>query len=508
MNRRKVDRQVSQEVAVLEPYLRQAAVAGCRRDQMERFLKVPIFLNPKQLEMSAAAGLCDLPDGPNLIGVGGARGGGKTHWGLMQVGVDDCQKKAGIKFLFLRKIQKSQREQFNDYRNKLFNPVYLPNKWREQAGELKFENGSMIIIGHFKNESDIDQYLGIEYDGMLIEELTTLTYDKFKSLMGSLRSTKEGWRPRCYATWNWGGVGHHFVYKIFWEPYRDNCEKETRYIPAKVYDNPVLVKSNPEYVKYLESLTGWRRKSWLDGDPNIFSGMFFTNWNEEVHVYPRAGLTFLDQDAKSWFASFDHGYAHPCCFLLHARDRNGLCYTVDEYHQAETTIEENAYNFKAMLARHSINVYNLEYIAAGSDCFARRVDKTEARTIADEYGECGVDLTRVDIDRVNAWAVCQQRLGGGRESEVKPTWFIHRNCRNLIAQIPLAQCNLKRPGDVEKMNYNGETEDGGDDALEGWRNGVVAEPLKVAGSIIPIGIGNYQPLIELPRPSIRMPVFH
>jgi phage terminase large subunit len=48
--------------------------------------------------LGAAARLCDKeakPDGPTAIGYGGARGGGKSHWLLAQMGADDCQRVPG-----------------------------------------------------------------------------------------------------------------------------------------------------------------------------------------------------------------------------------------------------------------------------------------------------------------------------------------------------------------------------------------------------------------------------
>ena len=39
---------------------------------------------------------------------------------------------------------------------------------------LTFANGSRIIASHFQHESDVDAYLGLEYDVIGIEEAATL----------------------------------------------------------------------------------------------------------------------------------------------------------------------------------------------------------------------------------------------------------------------------------------------------------------------------------------------
>ena len=73
----------------LEQYLFAGHQAGCPRDQMLNFAKVNVVLQPRQLAASSAARLCDRRDGPTSVGYGGARGGGKSHWLLAQMGADD-----------------------------------------------------------------------------------------------------------------------------------------------------------------------------------------------------------------------------------------------------------------------------------------------------------------------------------------------------------------------------------------------------------------------------------
>ena len=129
---------------------------------MENLASHQIFLQPKQLAASAGARQCDKPDGPVAIGFGGARGGGKSHWLLAQIGADDCQRYPGLKCLLLRKVGKSNLENFEDLRRRVF--PKLPNLFTASKNTLTFENGSRIIAGHYQHESDIDAYLGLEYD--------------------------------------------------------------------------------------------------------------------------------------------------------------------------------------------------------------------------------------------------------------------------------------------------------------------------------------------------------
>ena len=169
-----------------ERYFMVGRRAGCPKDQMQRFERADVVLQERQLVASAVARLCDRPDGPTAIGYGGARGGGKSHWLLAQMGVDDCQRVPGLKCLLLRKVGKANLEHFEDLRRKLFGE--LPHEFSAFRGILTFPNESRIIAGHFQNEKDIDAYLGLEYDVIGIEEATTLTIRRPTSTWAGLRS--------------------------------------------------------------------------------------------------------------------------------------------------------------------------------------------------------------------------------------------------------------------------------------------------------------------------------
>ena len=55
-----------------ERYFLAGKQAGCPKDQMQRFERADVILQQRQLVASAAARLCDQPDGPTAIGYGGS----------------------------------------------------------------------------------------------------------------------------------------------------------------------------------------------------------------------------------------------------------------------------------------------------------------------------------------------------------------------------------------------------------------------------------------------------
>jgi phage terminase large subunit len=443
-----------------ERYAWLARRMGCPLDQTRNFLAAEIVLQERQLAASAAARLCDLPDGPTAIGYGGARGGGKSHWLLAQMGADDCQRVAGLKCLLLRKVGKSNMENFEDLRKRLFGR--LPHEFQAHRGRLTFANGSRIIAGHFQHEKDIDDYLGLEYDVIGIEEATTLSHRKHQDIMTCCRSSKvlpdgQHWRPRIYSTTNPGGIGHAWYKAKFVTPFLRKEEKETRFVPARVGDNRF---NNPMYRKVLESLTGWQKRAWCDGDWEIAAGQFFTTFRREAHVVENFDVT----RAREWFAALDYGFTHYTVVLLGCTDGDGNTFIVDEHAERLWLPERHAKGVQALLARHGLTVDRLRRFVAGADVFSRQSDGT---TIAGQYGKLGIKLTCANMDRVNGWAEVLSKLGD-TDAGVRPRLFIHRRCGQLVECLPALQHDLHRPEDVLKVDAD-EEGNGGDDAADALR---------------------------------------
>lgn len=502
-------KQISDAEQLIGAFTIAATRAGCPQGQIVNFIKANFWAQPKQLEMAAAARSCDhrclecvslyesgrpikkdcANCGPSAVGVGGARGGGKSQWMIAQVAIDDCQRFPGLDFLYVRKSAKTLRSQMA----KLLRKTCPPNSYnyREQVGEVVFPNGSKITIRHFKDESEIDNFLGEEYDGIAYEELTTLSADKFSNLNTCLRTSKKGWRPRIYASWNWGGTGHAWVKQFFYDPWKEARQTRTRYILALVQDNR---HNNPEYINDLQNLVGWKYQSWFLGNPDFSAGNFFMAFRDDVHVYPN-DQTFIDERKMCrWFGSLDYGSSHPNAMHLHGEYENGDIYTVGELHTVGDTIGENCAGFKDLLAMHHLEVSDLEFIAAGHDVSRTdRKTREDGSTIATEFQENGVQVEPVYIDRVEAWSQMQQRLGSP-DRQIRPSWFIHRSCPNLIEQVKNAQCDLKKPNDIIKQNADLETGEGGDDALESGRNGIVRAYSSVLSQAKPVQMGNFKGL--------------
>lgn len=420
----------------LERYVSAAHQAGCPQDQVQNFLAGGYVALSKALPFHAFARQADLANGPTMIALGGARGPGKTHQTFAQAALDDCQRFAGLKVLFLRKIAKNAKESFDDLITKIL--VTIPYDYARSNNLLNFPNGSMIVLGGFQNDADIDKYIGIEYDEIVIEEATTLSERKLDMIRGSLRTTKPGWRARAYLTTNPGGIGHTYFKNKFVMPYRQGNQSNTRFIPSNYKDNPFL---SPEYVQYLEELPGALGRAWRDGDWDTFEGMAFPNWDHTKHAvdpFP------IPAHWPKWRA-VDWGYSAPfACYWFARNPDNQRIYVYRELYAKGLTDVTQARLIKD-------NTPNDEMIKATfmdpAMWTRNRQNESQVWSTADTYTKEGIFPTKADNDRLSGKRKFDRLLGDLADGLPGIQFF--STCFNAIRTIPELIFDNLRPEDVD-----------------------------------------------------------
>lgn len=450
---------------ILDAYLAAAREANVMPDQLLNFRRGGYVAQPKQLLFHAAARECDLPGGPTQVGFGGARGPGKSHSVFAQAALDDCQRVPGLKALYLRKVGKKAKEQFEDLRRAVLSN--FPHKYNRQEGVVYFpHNDSRILIGHFNNESDIDDYLGTAYDVILTEEATSLTLTKRRAVRDSNRSSIPGWRPRMYDTTNPGGVGHAWFKSLYIDPARASKEGDTRFIFATVRDNRFI---DSDYENKLKQNVGWRLRAYLYGDWDIIAGQYFTNFRHSTHILTPDRFPFqtIPGDWRVW-GSLDYGHNHPTSAHLHTMG-DGVIYTVGEHWAQRTPIKRHAEALKALCQRWGVTP---RFWYAGHDCFAKRESEEDSPTIAQKYKAEGIVLKPANINRISGWAEMAERLGDPAQG-IDPRWFIFDTCPKLAECLPTLEHDPSRPEDVLKVDID-ENGQGGDDAADDARYGLAS----------------------------------
>jgi hypothetical protein len=213
----------------------------------------------------------------NEILYGGSRGGGKTDAGQAWLLYDKDHPR--YRALVIRRNADDLKDWIDRARH-----FYRPCG-AEAVGatpEFRFPSGAIIRTGHLKDSSAYTKYQGQEYQKMLFEELTHIAQENdYEKLLGSCRSTIPEIKPQSFATTNPDGPGYKWVKRRFripdfpTEPVRTIDEKTGRtrvFIPARLQDNPILMKADPGYIRFLESIQDEDlREAWLNGSWAGFS---------------------------------------------------------------------------------------------------------------------------------------------------------------------------------------------------------------------------------------------
>lgn len=417
----------------LEKCLKVAKSCGVPPDLAKKFVEVGYVPLPWQWEFHAMARQADKPDGPVDIGLGGARGPGKSHAVLSQAVLDDCQRINGLKGLFLRQTGLAAKESFDDLVSKVLRGKV---EYHKTGFNLVMPNASKVLLGGFKDQSDIDKYIGIEYDFIIVEELNQLDEDRYVKLRGSLRSSKDGWRPRMYTSFNPGGRGHQFVKQRYIMPFREKRQDKTRFIGSTYKSNPYI---NKEYKEYLEDLKGDLGKAWREGEWDLFAGQIFSEFRYGKHVIkplnPKASL--------SHFLWMDWGYTAPfACYasaLIKMKSPDGEVFhrvvTYQEWYDTQKNPDEWA---------------ELIYKTARNRSFIKAiVDPAMLNTQTDGSVSIGDLMMRKWKDLNGSNWVKMERGNNKRASQVPtlknwlsmapdglPYWVITENCVNLIRTLP------------------------------------------------------------------------
>jgi phage terminase large subunit len=428
-------------------------------------MKLEIGLSDKQFEFQGSLSKFD------VTGYGGAKGGGKSA-GARLVGLLECLTVPGlITGLFRRSYPELQDnhigplfKQFPELRafyNSSEKTVRIPSL----ESELRFR--------YCENMSDVDRQAGREYHRLLIEEAGDWLYEMW---MGLIRNTNRcpipGIRPSTGLCFNWGGLGHGHLKRIFWAKDLRPNEKDLtwNFILAKVEDNPKLMENDPGYLRRLESEPNEAlRRAHRHGDPDIVAGQYFTELNRAVHVVK----PFQIPAYWRWFGSYDYGFNHPSVWHFWASDEDGNVYLVAEIYKAGMFIEHQA---KAVFETATRLGIKPPLFSAGHDCWATK--KAGDPTIAEDFVKRKIILTKANIQRVLGWKHVREYLHHEIKSEkrVGPRVFMFDTCPMTINCLQRMVHDPNNAEDVLKVDSSNGDVESGDDGADCFRYGLMSRP--------------------------------
>lgn len=425
-----------------------------------RWIYVP---TPRQVDLDACAA-------KYILG-GGSAGPGKSHGGRFRK-YRRALRIPGYEGLLVRKTF-PELEKTHLRRMALEAPL-IGAEFIESKRLMRFPNGSLIECGHMEDADAVAKYLSSEYDDITVDEGSTLDPKALLELSTRARTSKPAVLAEGGAKFivlsNPGGPAASMLLDLFIDHSPDFEEypaleevydpAEWVYIGATLDDNPYI---DPAYMKQLAVLPKWRYEQLRHGDWRVFSGQFFSQWQERKH---KQDLN-PSPDCR-WFRSMDWGRNQPGCVLWWAILPDHKLHIRREFKFQGMDEPEVAAGIKKIDAELGIKV---SYTA----CDPSLKNKTGAshkdgeftgQFIAETLGHYGVPCIGADNNRFNGWQRCSALL---RDAPDGSPWLtVHSDCRYLLRSIAAAVSDKNDPDDVDTKSD--------DHALDAWRYGAMSRP--------------------------------
>ena len=363
---------------------------------------------------------------------GGARGGGKS-WALRRKLVGMCLRYPGLSCLLVRRTLPELKSNhvipfMREYDGMI--------SYSEAEKAILFPNGSRIALGYCAIDRDALRYQGQEYDVIAIDEATQLSEFRFSILKACLRGSNHFPR-RMYLTCNPGGIGHSWVKRLFVDRDFRNGEdpRQYKFIPARVYDNPILTNADPEYVRSLESLPPRLRDAWLYGRWDVFEGQFFPEFDRAIHVvHPSLIPSELNE-----FVAFDYGF-DMLAVLLIGIDADGNAWVTRETCRSGLTLSAAARQIEKL-----IRGAKPSFAVCSPDLWNRRQDSGLSGAEIMQRAAALPPMCPADDRRVAGWRALREYLS---PSPSHPFIRISSDCAELIECLPALLCDPNKVEDA------------------------------------------------------------
>jgi len=389
---------------------------------------------------------------------GGAAGGGKSD-ALLAFACLYATKYAGSKILILRRTLAELQKEGSLIPRSLDLLSNTDWYYRDQKKKWFAPNGSVIEFGYCESESDVHQYQSAQYEVIIFDELTHFTEFQYTYLFSRCRSVK-GYPACVRAATNPGNVGHAWVKKRFVSSAPHGTVQEiaiknvvtnemqsiTRcFIPAKVWDNKILMDNDPNYILFLQSLPENERKALLDGDWDVFKGQYFYEWRYDRHVVE----PFTIPSHWKRYVAMDWGMADPLACHWYAIDEDGRAWVYRELYTKGLIGSVAAEKINEMTPLDE----KIESFVVSRDIFSKRgeapesIGQTFVRKL-ERFSVVAVKLTGKK-PRVSGWMKVREWLADAPDG--LPWMMFFNTCIHMIRTLPEQIYDEKNVEDMAQL---------------------------------------------------------
>lgn len=447
--------------------------------------------NPKQ----RLAHACDADE----LLYGGAAGGGKSEWLLIEAATV-CLEHPGVEVALFRRTYE-ELEASLILRSQALIP---PDLATYQAGRKRwvFRNKSILWFRYCARESDVYKYQSAQWVMLGLDEATHFTEFQYSYLCSRVRSRFKAVKPRIRLASNPGNVGHAWVKARFidpdsatskgipvhpyqvWTPAspeeRPTQQMMTRcFVPAKVQDNAALQESDPGYWHRLQSLPEDERRMLSEGDWDVWKGQVFDEFRIDHRVddsdlelramglqvgsvipwHKIPDAQWMPPDGAVIHFSVDYGYAAPWAVHFHAVLAGGRVVTFKEFYmtgkrdaQQAQLLREYVERVNDQLKSRGRDPLNIQWGVMDRSMWGSRMEQGLGKSIAEVYDEefarpLGLFLKHGSTDRHARVQRVKAALAVAPDGF--PWWQITAACPNLLRTLPQLPFDVEDPEDVD-----------------------------------------------------------
>lgn len=361
-------------------------------------------------------------------------------------------------------------------------------KWNSSSHTWKFVNGASLKFWHMESEDDKYNIQGHEYHFMGFDQLEEFTETQYRFAILQCRSTVPGLKPYVRSTANPIGIGHAWVKSRFIDKCppdglkkyfklvkteKGEIEIETTkedpmalsrsFVQANVYDNPILLKNDPQYLKVLQTLPEALRKALMDGDWNALVGQYFTEWQPQTHVIPYAQYLERVNNGQnvSRFIAMDYGFKAPASVGWYAVFPEGQIIRYREHYIEGKTYPALAQEILDLCYDNRGRKEKIDYMTADPAIWGDKDHHAEPKD-GKAKGESGFDkmaqvigeefpIIMADNRRIVGWTRMREFLSIYNDQHGNPTanLLITDNCKNFVRCIPGAVYDKTKKEDLD-----------------------------------------------------------
>ncbi|MDD5061943.1 MAG: terminase family protein [Candidatus Marinimicrobia bacterium] len=388
--------------------------------------------------------------------------------------------------LLIRRLYPDLEKNLKTECEKLFS-VYGAD-WHERDHCFVFQSGAKVYLQHCQDERALKSLLGLNMHFIGIDEANQFPAEWLARIAMNVRNASNpDIKAQFVTTSNPGDVGHFYLKTKFIDrcrpipdgkpryskifdltyqplkaapPFIDEDGLSWQFIPGLVFDNPAILKNDPDYVRQLKQLPPDLRKMWLEGNWDCVSGMYFDMWSVIHHTIPDNDYlygTHFSKKTHTFYRAFDYGTKAPFVCLFIVVDRNGDAVVFDEIVETGLSASQQA---------KKVNQYTAEKYNLGPDDFAVNIAdpafwakesenlRGELYSPAEFYADEGIYLTPGNNDRKAGAKVVYESLVIPEEGP--PRIRFSQNCKNCILHIPLLQSASLNAEDVNTKSFDHE----------------------------------------------------